>query len=384
MKRELVALGLLLACAVPWAGCSQQASPVPVRSLERSGRAAFVCLRDRLSNSPGRELDACFTPAATYAPNDFVIPHLIGLVTQTARGEVAVVDVTSQTVLDTDATVPGYNFFPVGAIPTDIVATPGGNAAFVGSGDPLRPGIFAIPSVRIPNQIAGGQRSTLASWPACYLDAAPTEMVIVGDQTGKHPERCDGVPATPPSAGYDLTSESVVFGRLKIIALLPDALEKGQLVVIDAQELLARPPGSFDLCPIEKRITLQAVLPGTPEPDAGSDAAPADAPSEGGTLPDGGAGTGSSGDAAVLDDAAKSPAGDAGPDVDLSTCSGRVSASPPPSLDPRPAAMALSDDGRLFISDDRASVIHVIDVSDPCAIAERAPLLPFSAADPTR
>ena len=380
MKRELAALGLLLGGAVPWAGCSQQATTVPVRSLERSGRAAFVCLRDRTLTSPGAELDTCFTPATTYTPDIFVIPHLIGLVTQTARGEVAVVDVTSQAVLDTDPTVPGYNFFPVGAIPTDIVATPGGNASFVGSGDPLRPGIFAIPSFRIPYQVGGGKPSTLASWPACYLDAAPTELVVVGDQTGKHPERCDAVPATAPSAGYDLTNESVVFGRLKIIALLPDALEKGQVVVIDAQELLARPPGSFDPCPIERRIGLEA-LPGTPQLDAGSDVPPSDAPvtdapltdapaEEGGALPDGGAGAGS--------------VDDAGPDVDLSSCSGRVTPSPRPSLDPHPASMALSDDGRLFISDDRASVIHVVDVTDPCAIVERAPLLPYSATDPTR
>src|SRR5205823_9209035 len=135
--------------------------------------------------------------------------------------------VTAQSVLDADLTTPGYNFLPVGALPTDVASTPGGNASFVASGDPLRPGLFAIPSVRLPGQLEAPSKPTLASWPACSLPHVPTDLVIVGDNTGAHPGRCDAsTPATAPPADLDLGGEAMVFGRLKIIVSMPDV---GQL-----------------------------------------------------------------------------------------------------------------------------------------------------------
>jgi hypothetical protein len=368
MKRT-IALALLVGAALPWAGCTQQTTTVPVRSLERSGRASFVCLRTNAAVAPGAQLESCFNMATPPAVTDYSTgPHVIGLVTQTTRGEVAVVDVSSQAVLDADNTIPGYNFLPIGAVPTDIVSTPGGNATFVASADPLRPGIYGIPSVRLPGQLEAA-KPTLASWPACSLRDVPSSLVIVADSTGAHPGRCDAsTPATVPAPDVDLSSETAVFGRLKIVATLPDV---GEIVVIDAQELLARPPGSFDPCPIESTaITLQSVPPGAPDLDAGAGVATADV-----SASDGGAST---------SDGSSQGAGSDGGPVDLATCSGRVMASPPPSLAPHPVDMALADDGRLFVSDDSASVVHVMDVSDPCHVAERDPLLPYSAADPTR
>jgi hypothetical protein len=389
MKRGAIVLGLLLAVVLPYAGCSQQAQTVPVRSLERSGRASFVCLYSNNVQSPGVQLDTCFSPASPFAIGDYFSgPHVLALVTQTTRGEVAVIDVTAQSVLDADPSTPGYNFLPLGALPTDIVSTPGGNASFVASGDPLRPGIFAIPSASLPGHAnARGRKATLASWPACSLPFVPTELTIVADSTGSHPGRCDAnVPATAPTPGFDLSNETALFGRLKIVATLP---ENSSIVVIDAQELLARAPGTFDPCPIEgdHPIKLQAVLPGAPDLDAGSDggapeAASSEASADAATADDA-AVDGSTEDAGGASDGAVADAV-AEPDVDPKTCSGRITASPPPSVTPHPAEMALADDGRLFISDDQASVIHVLDATDPCAITERDPLLPYSAVDPTR
>src|SRR6185436_5056328 len=131
-------------------------------------------------------------------------------------------------------------------------------------------------------------------------------------------------------------------------------------------------PGTFDRCPIEQTLALGAVLPGAPAADAGSSQLDAEG---GSAIADASSGDdGVSADSSVAD----------GANVDGATCSGRVAPLPPPSLNPHPASMALADDGRLFVSDDRASVIHVVDVSDPCAIAELPPLLPYSAADPAR
>src|SRR5262245_5939795 len=86
------------------AGCTQQPVTVPLRSLERSGRVSYVCLA-----APGdpngvlRPLSSCtgdvVPDPTTFVLDDagvFPIPHLYALVTQTTRGEVAVVDITAQ------------------------------------------------------------------------------------------------------------------------------------------------------------------------------------------------------------------------------------------------------------------------------------------------
>jgi hypothetical protein len=383
MNLRGIVLAVLVVSVLPWAGCTQQSTTVPVRSLERSGRVSFVCLNNPTSAEPGVQLDTCFPPATPFASNDYVSgPHVLGLVTQTSRGEVAVIDVTAQTVLDADITVPGFNFLPVGALPTDIASTPGGNATFVASGDPVRPGIFAIPSARLPGQ-AQAQKPMLASWPACSLDAVPTALTIVPDHTGNHPGLCNAsVTPTAPTPGFDLSNETQVYGRLKILATLA---ESGTVVVIDAQELLARKPGTFDPCPIDGApIKLQAVEPGASDNDAGPSGQAADAATPEASVD--GAATADAG-APVSD--ATAPVADAGTDVDAGavdqpSCSVRVAASPTPSLISHPVDTALADDGRLFISDDQASVIHVLDTTDPCNITEKAPLLPFSAADPSR
>ncbi|MCA9506574.1 MAG: hypothetical protein KC616_26040, partial [Myxococcales bacterium] len=49
---------------------------------------------------------------------------LTGLVTQTARGEVATVDLRVNVVLDADVRVPGYTFVRVGEVPTALVVPP--------------------------------------------------------------------------------------------------------------------------------------------------------------------------------------------------------------------------------------------------------------------
>jgi len=190
VKKILSALAVLAGSGLLWAGCSQNTPAVVVRSLERSGKSAFLCIEDPTRAQPGQALDACFTPGqAPPQDNYLVAPHVIALVTQMARGEVAVVDVTSETVIDVDKSVPGYNFLPVGASPTDVVATPGGNASFVAVGDPTRPGIFAIPSAKLPLLPDANGRPkaapTLGDWPACALPpgGVPTELEIVASAT---------------------------------------------------------------------------------------------------------------------------------------------------------------------------------------------------------
>jgi hypothetical protein len=349
----VLALGV---CAVAGAtDCSQTPVSVATRSLERSGKAAFACIRNPAADAPGVALESCvnyFTPGDVSIPN-YAVSHMIGLVTQMTHGEVAVVDLTSASVLDLDPTTPGYNFYPVGANPTDIVTTPGGNAAFVSSAEPGREGIFALPMSTIlkpifdPKGNMAGPRH-LTDLPACSLPSAPGRMVIAADYAPQR-ARCDGSQrSSAPAAGADLSGEVPRFGASKIVVTLP---AKSMLIVIDAQELLARPAGSFDSCPVEKVIPLGNEIPAETVltqavSDAGADAAPAVA------------------DPVCL------------PQVRYPTFT--------PAEDAHPAAMALADDGRLFVADDRVPKIHVLDLSDPCDPKALDALKPASYVDPWR
>jgi hypothetical protein len=405
VKKILSAVAAVVGAGLAWAGCSQNTIPVVVRSLERSGRATFLCLKypqTAMAPSQGLELEACATPGVVLGPTDYTIPHFISLVTQTARGEVAIVDVSADTVIDVDKSVPGFNFLPVGAAPTDILSTPAGTASFVSIGDPVRPAIFAIPTSKLP--LWGDSRPpSFGDWPTCALPpgGVPTEMVLVADLTaspsdpGGRRAHCDGSPQAPPesgnTSGVDLTAETQLFGRLKLVVTLP---ELGEVDVIDAQDLLFRTPGSFEPCVIEHRVFLtgDAEVPTVPPTDdAGADigaddVAVSDAPDDGGVASgdDGGASVDVSIDASsdqVGGADAPGGSGDAAPD---SMMCRRVQPVPPRSNKPHPHAMALADDGRLFISDDSASLIHVVDVRDPCTATEKPPLWAYSAADPSR
>jgi hypothetical protein len=362
LKKWVVLGGLIVFLATSWTACQQNAVTVPVRSLERSGKAAFFCIRNPQLDPPGVELRACAPVTTTLDALDYSVPHTIALVTQQARGEVAVLDLTAGGVIDVDPTLPGSNFLPVGALPTDIVATPASTAAFVSIGDPVRPGIFGLTSANLylPGQ-APRLPPALAAFPACSLPSVPTQVLLVSDRSGLTDQggtpraRCPGadVSSEPPLSmddagtfkGVDLSGEAALFGTQKILALLP---ELGQIAVIDAQTLLQRPLGSFDACPIENVVNLRADLvpPGAVPADAGADGS------------------------------AVSEAG-----VCTSTTPFAV---PPPAVAPHPLAMAYADDGRLFVSDDRASVIHVVDLTDPCRPVERDSLLPTSLLEPTR
>jgi hypothetical protein len=375
--RCLIALAAAGVFVASWAGCSQNAVTVPIRSLERSGRAAFVCLQNLNGMSPGLPLDACHAVSPPLASNDFSSPHMISLVTQTSRGEVAVADVTASTVIDLDLSVPGFNFLPVGSLPTDVVATPGSSAAFVSVADPNRPGIFAISMSHLfPTQpgapitdASTNRAPTLADLPSCGLPSPPSEMVLARNLAAGPgaATQCDATstPTPPSDPGYSLAAETALYGPLKLLVTLPD-LQK--VAVVDAQELLARKPGTFDLCPIETTLDLAHDVPLTGPSDAIAVAAEA-----GAVVTDGGQAEAQSDGAAAAADAGA-----------VSCIDGRRSSSSRFGTVPHLGSMAYADDGRLFISDDGVSAIHVVDARDPCHLSIDPPLLPISQADPGR
>jgi hypothetical protein len=352
----------LAAFALALSACSQSPVTVPLRSLEASGNVSFVCAALAPNGTlEGKDINDC----PDYANGE---DRLFALVTQTGSGEVAVIDLTTGTVVDTDPSTPGFNFLPIGANPTDIVSTPGGVASFVGVAEVGKEGIYALPSSCIgpPQRLPSGQEETvrdLTTWPACSLPSAPGAMTILIDP----PIDTDGNPATPPelrascdsapsaAAGTpgtavaatrtqcaaDLALETDPPGRRKLAVALP---KLGAIAIIDAQELLDRQPGSFAPCKVERWVRPQVDLPASFPPQR----IPSDL---------------------------KPPAGCQLPQLNYGP--------PKQSYVAWPSDFALSDKV-LYVSDHDAPVVHRFDVSDPCAIHEQPPLLTASYEEPGR
>ena len=160
-------------------GCQQNATSTQLRSLSGSGRVSLVC-RDATSGE-GRDVRAC--PSYQDSAVDVEDRHMLALLTQTLRGEVAVVDLTDEKVLDEDPWVPGTEFLTVGADPRAIVSTPGGIASFVAIGAAGREAIFALPTTCITAPNDGERARDLTLWAACRLPGRPGEKTIVTDPT---------------------------------------------------------------------------------------------------------------------------------------------------------------------------------------------------------
>ena len=335
MKPVSWLLGLLATLGA----CAETPSPVPLRSLERSGDVAFLCLG-------GFEAPRSIEQCPDYDDYDGEERHLFAMVTQTARGELAMIDVSAGKLVDSDPAMPGINFYPVGAQPIDVVTTPGGTATFVAVTEVGREGIYALPSGCLaPRTSAQVPANDLTLWPACALPSAPGRIEVVVDEANAG-ERCPGAEPEPEPdrggacpAAADLGAETGAGKRLKLLVTLPDL---GQIVILDAQTLLDRQPGSYDACPIDRApLALAVDLPSAPIQQLAPDL-----DIEGSCRPDG------------------------------------LNHGPlPDHFQPRPAGVELVDD-LLYVADQGAPVIHRIDLADPCAPVEQPPLLPVSFTDP--
>ncbi len=312
--------------------------------------------------------------------------HLVALVTQTQRGELAVVDLTIGRVVDTSRALPGLNFLPVGQNPTDVVVTPDAQKVFVSAAETNKPAIYMLPTTQIlgdaeilaePTQAA--EALQLPTWPACALPQAPGRMVLV-----------------PTNA---ITSEAGVQQGYEIVVAMPgNGVDQDALVgVIDTAAFDSIAPGSLSPCPITSVIHLAeapSALPTTWTPgpawpnglqayaDGGVDlfTAPPNC-----TGPDCYLGGGGAGQPQVSTNyqlplwQCPSLAHVAGqtPTVDASTVA----------LTPggKTHAAQMATDGRyVWIGDDIMPFIHVVDTGVPGTLTEIAPLVTSSMVDPTR
>ncbi|NUP10921.1 MAG: hypothetical protein HOW73_33160 [Polyangiaceae bacterium] len=361
----LAAGGLLLGSgAVAMSSCTGESTEAEVRSLERTGQVAFVCMGKPGSDAALRSLADCTAAPRQLDPTNFGTDesalHLYALVTLETRGELAVVDITAKegNVLDQDPSTPGDNPLPVGAQPVDVVATPKGTAVFVASADTSRPGIYAIDAellrpCEVDTDRCGTPPPTLSSYPACQLPSQPGAMVLVADPAdaeGRVRQTCGGaydeVEADSPTFG-NIDSEGL--GRQKLFVTLP---KEGRVVVIDAQQLFSQDPGAFDACEIEAELPLSTTVPDAPPP-------PVIEPQP---------------DCAVPEEPELRPSGE----FDRSIPAGVALVAPPDGGTPGASGASL------YVSDIGVPVIHVLDLADPCTPIEGEPLLPTSAEDPSR
>lgn len=345
--RALLVSGLTLALI----SCQETPEQAPIRSLRASGETTFVCIGP---DGQGRPLSEC-AQGPTLADGGLTVAEpgneLFALVTQTATAEVAVVRLTGVTgggnsssgVVDVDRSNPGVTPLRVGAGPVDIVTTPGGMASFVGVSSPGREGIFALPTVCVGQPQPGEAGRDLTTWPACRLPSAPGDMVVLvdpADRDGLVRASCDGAyePVTQAEESTaecraDLGKEGAAAGRRKLAVALP---ELGEIAILDAQALLDREAGSFENCAIEARLPLERTPPATVSQ-------------------------------ALPPDLAVNTKGE--PQTSEYAFSSSFAA--------RPGGMA-SDGERLFVADRGSPLIHVLDVGDPCNIAEEEPLVATS------
>jgi hypothetical protein len=433
-RRVLVVLVLTLvvaASAVLFA-CSQTPTSVPIRTFERAQKVDVICLRVYGDNAPeALKQEACAPVPPNVNGGDFN-NQLFALVTQTTRGEVAVVNLSSGIIEDQRHVTPGINFLPVGSNPTDIATTPDGRMAFVASAEPNKFAIYGIPGHRILGDQAVRRDPdgpvTLPSWPVCALPQRPGSLTVVprraipslASDAGTDAGDDAGIDAGP-DAGTDAGPTPQIQIDYELVAVLPgDRSNSAKVVTIDPRPFLRGSPrkkddgsaaegfgqgpmlepGQLAPCPITAAIELsgEEALPasfrpgnrwpdGVPWVDGGVDlscSAPAMAASCGGrscacgpvTLPPPDAGPLPDAGAPVED--AGGCSADAGNDdnaervLDLG-----------PLDDPQPVAIA-RDDQTLYVADDGVPLIHVIDLSNPGAPRELPPFVVSSVVDPSR
>jgi hypothetical protein len=154
--------------------CNEEVPPPQPARFNRPNRVDFVCVN-------GTQV----IPRAQCASDDAGSPlSLHALVTQAGRGEIAVVNLRTRTVIDSRRDIPGYTFIPVGEMPTAIVIPPENPqhtyVANFGSRDVrvLRTRALVAPL----DEPVDAQRVALTTDSGVTL-LAPTDMVLAPDES---------------------------------------------------------------------------------------------------------------------------------------------------------------------------------------------------------
>lgn len=215
---------LFFAAALATVACNQVSINTPIRSFDRPTDVALACVLDLGDHFEATNLEVCSPEEALKhirqdpATGEDVYPHLRALVTQSARGEVALVDASRGRLVDVFPRQPGFGFLPVGKLPEHVRASRDGCVAVTtngGSCDLSRvdlPQLYNMPlpqpdadagttfvppagedvSQRLAITLPGGRR--LGARPA-WVEMVPQtdgELALRGWQEGGTPGMCAG------------------------------------------------------------------------------------------------------------------------------------------------------------------------------------------------
>jgi hypothetical protein len=128
--RSPAVAGLALTALLLTSACEDNPPDADISQFDRPQDVALVCY-DRVEADGGvatetYPLDCCRSSGhgvEGYCSGPLPEAGLLAFVTQTTPGEVAVVDVGSQSIIDQDERIPYNSFVPVGGQPNDIAAT---------------------------------------------------------------------------------------------------------------------------------------------------------------------------------------------------------------------------------------------------------------------
>ncbi|MDB4969110.1 MAG: hypothetical protein JWN44_4799 [Myxococcales bacterium] len=161
--RSIIAV---VVAALGWAAvtaCNQQTIQTPLRSFDRPSDVALTCVQydpvhGKYNARPFTDCDPItaknlgITPdppfpssyIAPLGPNPPFTPFVMAAVTQSARGELALVDTAQNKKLDADPLKPGFGFLPVGKLPEHVRATRDGCWAVTTNSDSCDYGVVEL------------------------------------------------------------------------------------------------------------------------------------------------------------------------------------------------------------------------------------------------
>lgn len=126
MTSGRAALTFAIAAGVLALACEENPPDTVISQFERPQDVALVCFNSVDGVPEPLPLACCERTgdgAEGYCSGPVVGATVLAFVTQTTPGEVAVVDVDAQAILDQDERIPYNSFVPVGGQPSDIAAT---------------------------------------------------------------------------------------------------------------------------------------------------------------------------------------------------------------------------------------------------------------------
>jgi hypothetical protein len=217
-RRPGGAVALILALA----SCpDQRQQDVPNRVLDRPTDLALTCVHiecdenDECHAEPA-SLGECRGEGGSCGQSG---NHLVGFVANSERNEVAMFTQCSGSLVDMDAAAPGYNFLPVGGLPTRVVASTDGCRVVSANAGTCDLGVLDAPNlagfgfdITTPTRLlAGGERVPVEP-SSLVAEVVPLRFSAEDDWVplGARPADVVAVPRTLSSSGGSLAPDDPI------------------------------------------------------------------------------------------------------------------------------------------------------------------------------